>query len=557
MVRPAHLETYLCTCKYPPMNKSLLFLCPLIFSFTAAGQEYPFQLEKLPDFINSAYNEITPVPSRDGNTLYFTRVAYPEFNRYLFLDSLDLYRKYPPDKYDRILRNIYSELTGKPVNDPVVSPFNQDVWITEGDSANFYFLAHPQEPLNNALPNSIVAITPDPNAFYCINQFSEKGDMTKGFSLIRRIDSLWTFPTPVEIAEYYTITSDVNLTMSFDGALLILSAVRYDSRDMDLYVCFNEGENKWSAPQHLGNIVNSGKRETTPYLSEDNTTLFFSSNRWESSGGNDIFMCKRLDDTWKNWSQPERLIPPINSTADDSQPYFNMSSGFLYFTSTRDGSSDIFRVRIAPPQPTELTIRGRIFNRKTRELLTNTLVRYGAIGGPKNTLRSGDGFFTLKIPKGVRFELTPEKGAFTGSTEEVLFRRDYYFFQEYHQVDLWLDPLSVDDKIELRPIYFQQSKAVILENSYAELERLANILLENSNLEISVEGHTDNVGKAEDLLRLSEQRADALRSFLVNKGIDSRRIQTVGYGSKFPISDNSTDELRAQNRRVEVRITKI
>ena len=522
-----------------------------------AQEDNMFQLEKLPDFINSAYDEITPVPSRDGNTLYFTRVAYPEFNHYLFLDSVDLYKKYPQEKYDRLLRNIYSDLSGKPVTDPAASPFNQDVWITEGDSADFFLLMHPAEPLNNALPNSIVTITPDPNAFYCINQFSEKGDMTKGFSLIRRVDSTWTFPTPIEIKEYYTITSDVNLTMSFDGQVLILSAVRYDSRDMDLYVCFREGEHQWSAPQHLGNVVNSDKRETTPYLSEDNTTLFFSSNRWQSSGGNDIFMCKRLDESWKNWSNPEPLVAPINSPSDESQPYFNMTSGYIYFTSRRDGNSDIFRVRIAPPQQMELTIRGRIFNRKTHELSPQTTVRYGTASGPQNTLSSPDGFFTLKIPKGVAFELTPEKAAFAGETEQVLFRRDYYFFQDYYLVDLWLDPLEVNDKIELRPIFFQQSKALILDSSFRELERLANILQENPSLEIRIEGHTDNVGKAEDLLRLSEDRANAIRDFLITKGVSPNRVQTVGYGPKFPINDNTSDERRAENRRVEIRITKI
>ncbi|MCK6695543.1 MAG: hypothetical protein L6Q97_25995, partial [Thermoanaerobaculia bacterium] len=194
------------------MNKLFLVLFLLSFLPLLHAQDDLFKIEKLPEFINSAYDEITPVPSRDGNTLYFTRVAYPEFNRYLFLDSVDLYKKYPAEKYERLLRNIYSDLSGKPVRDPAASPFNQDVWIAEGDSAEFWLLRHPLEPLNNALPNSIVTITPDPNTFYCLNQFSPKGDMTKGFSLIRRVDSLWTFPVPIEIKEYYTITSDVNLT---------------------------------------------------------------------------------------------------------------------------------------------------------------------------------------------------------------------------------------------------------------------------------------------------------------------------------------------------------
>ncbi len=517
-----------------------------------------FVLEKLPEFINSPYAEITPVVSRDGRTLFFTRVAFPEFCRYLFLDSIDLYEKFPPERYERVLRNIYSELERRPVSNPAASSFNQDVWIAEADSAFiFYFLQHPGPPLNNALPNSITCITPDPSAFYCINQFSPKGDMTRGFSIIRHTDSIWHFPKPIEIAEHYTLTSEVNLTMSFDGKVLILSATRHDSRDMDLYVCFKEGENKWSAPRHLGPVINTRSRETTPFLSEDNRTLFFSSNRWESLGGNDIFMSKRLDDTWQNWSEPQRIVEPINSRADDSQPYFNMTSGYLYFTSTRDGNSDIFRVRIAPPQPTELILRGRILHRKTYQPVTGSTIRYGAEDNPSNTLSAPNGFFFLKIPKGVTFTLTPEKIDLAGTPTTIFFPWDHYYFQEYQWVDLWMDSLEVGSKIELAPIYFKQSLPVILENSYGELERLADLLQNNPTLAIRIEGHTDNVGRPEDLQRLSEQRAQAIRDFLIVRGIATERVEAVGFGASRPVNDNSTEELRAQNRRVEIRVTRI
>lgn len=531
----------------------------LVLAWPLAAQPVAeFVLEKLPEFINSPYAEITPVVSRDGRTLFFTRVAYPEFCRYLFLDSIDLHEKFPPERYERILRNIYSELERKPVSNPAASSFNQDVWIAESDSAfTFYLLQHPGPPLNNALPNSITCITPDPNAFYCINQFSPKGDMTRGFSIIRRTDSIWHFPKPIEIAEYYTITSEVNLTMSFDGKVLILSATRHDSQDMDLYVCFKEGENKWSKPHHLGPIINTRYRETTPFLSEDNRTLFFSSNRWESLGGNDIFMSKRLDDTWQNWSEPQRIVDPINSRADDSQPYFNMTSGYLYFTSTRDGNSDIFRVRIAPPQPTELTLRGRILHRKNYQPVTEAVVRYGAEDNPSNTLSAPGGFFSLKIPKGVTFTLTPEKIGLAGTPTTVFFPWDHYYFQEYQWIDLWMDSLEVGSKIELAPIYFKQSLPVILESSYGELERLADLLQNNPTLAIRIEGHTDNVGRPEDLQRLSEQRAQAIRDFLIARGIAPERIEGVGFGASRPVNDNSTEELRAQNRRVEIRITRI
>lgn len=535
------------------------FTCLLILllPFNVWAQE-DFIVEKLPDFINSSFDEITPVPSRDGRTLYFTRVGYPDFDRTLWLDSVDYAQKLGAEEYRKMLAKIYSEIGKARITNPERAAFNQDVWIARGDTAGFQTLEHPGPPLNNALPNSVVTITPDPNALYVINQFKPTGDMKKGFSVIRRqTDSTWTFPEPVEIKDFYTIKSDVSLTMSFDGEVLILAAARFDSRDLDLYVCFREGENKWTAPRHMGNVLNSEKRELTPFLSEDHRTLFFASDRWNSSGGLDLFLSKREDDTWMNWTPPLRFTYPINSPNNESQPYFNMTSGYLYFTSQRDGSSDIFRVRIAPPQPTELVITGRILNKATNTLVPGGKLRYGSNNITDNIITTEDGYYTLRIPKGIEFQLIPEKGGFSGKMEKVLFRRDYYYFQEFHNIDLYLEPLQEGSKIELRPIFFQQSKAIILEPSYPELQRLADILIENPNMAIRVEGHTDNMGKAEDLLQLSRDRAQAVKDFLVERGIHADRIETVGHGAQFPLTENDSDEERSQNRRVEVRITKI
>lgn len=539
--------------------KFLLTNLFFLLSFPGFSQNYNyFVLEKLPPSINSAYDEITPVPSRDGRTLYFTRVGYPEYNRTLLIDSVDMAQKLSPEKYPATLGEVYSQIAGRSISMPERSAFNQDIWIASGDSFDLSIVEHPGYPLNNALPNSMVTITPDPHAFYVLNQFERNGNMDRGFSLVRRTtDSIgWSFPKSVEIKDYYTITSDVSLTMSFDGKVLILSATRADSRDMDLFVCFKEGENKWGAPQHLGNVINSDRRETTPFLSEDNETLFFSSARSGGVGGNDLYTSRRLDDTWKNWSSPALLFDPMNSKFDDSQPYFNMTSGFLYFTSKREGNSDIYRVRIAPPQATELEVVGRVLNAKSKELIRDARVYYGASGDPHNVLLAPDGTFRLKIPKGVKFDLIPEKGGFSGQTEAVLFRRDYYYFREQY-IELLLNPMEVNSKIELRPIYFQQSKAIILEESYGELERLATLLLETPKLHIRIEGHTDNIGKVEDLYRLSEERAVALRDFLVKKGCAPSRIETKGFGPQFPINANDSEELRSKNRRVEIVITKI
>jgi outer membrane protein OmpA-like peptidoglycan-associated protein len=536
-------------------NRILLwvFLC---VCFQASAQ-MNYILEKLPDSINSIYDEITPVPGRDGKSLFFTRYGFPDFNQTLLIDSVDQAIE-SPSVYIQSLSEVYTQIAGYKISNPIASAFNQDVWFCNlSDSFLIQDIQHPPYPLNNALPNSLVTITPDPNAFYIINQFEKNGNMDRGFSLIKRQGSNnWSFPEAIKIQDYYTITSDVSLTMSFDGKVLILSATRADSKDMDLYVCFKEGLHQWSAPKHLGKTINSPKRETTPFLSEDNETLYFSSNRWNTSGGNDIFQSKRLDDTWTNWSEPDRLSAPINSIADDGQPYFNMSSGYLYFTSKRAGSSDIYRVRIAPPQPTELVVNGRILHHKTKELITNARLWYGAENEGQNSLDAPDGTFSLRVTKGVNFTITPSKPGFNGVTEKLFYPRMYFYFRD-QEIEVYVDPIAVGEKITLQSLYFQQSKPIILESSYAELERLAMLLKETPNMHIRIEGHTDDHGRAEDLLVLSEARAMAVKQFLISNNIQAERIETIGYGAKFPINDNSSEEQRALNRRVEIQITRI
>ena len=540
------------------MLKSAFSFFFLLLLWPLGAQSW--RLEKLPDLINSSCDEITPVPSRDGRTLYFTRVGCENFNRTLFIDSVDRAVTETPMQYISTLSGVYTQIAGKSIYGPVRSAFNQDVWIAmaQDSLANFISVEHPGYPLNNALPNSVMTITPDPNMLYVINQFERNGNMSRGFSYVRRTtdSSGWTFPVPIELDDFYTIQSEVSLTMSFDGKVMILAAARYDSREMDLYVCFRKGPNRWGAPQHLGNVVNSAKRELTPFLSEDNETLYFASNREESSGGFDIFKTHRLDDSWTNWTKPERLDKRINSSSDESQPYFNMTTGYLYFTSKREGSSDIYRIQIEPPQETELMVIGRVVDRSSRQLVANARILYGAEGDTTNTIEAPDGLFRLKVARGVHFNFSAQHPGYSGQPAEVYFPRQYYYFREQY-IDLYVEPLSVGSKIELQPIYFQQSKAVILDKSYPELSRLAGLLLDNPNLYIRVEGHTDNIGQASELQILSEQRARAIKDFLIAKGVSPERIETIGFGARHPLNENDSEESRAQNRRVEIKVTKI
>lgn len=529
---------------------ALLLVCS-----TATAQR-TLKLEKLNAGINTPYyDEIAPLVSLDGKTLYFTRLGSPDFERTLVENDEDISSKMSAAEYKSYLSRIYTQLAGRTVRKPFSSAFNQDVWIAKSEGSEFNTLVHPGYPLNNALPNSISSLTPAGNEVIVINQFLQEGGMSKGFSLMRETsENSWTFPEPVSINNYHNSGPDVSMCISADGSVMILSLERYDSRGKsDLYISFRQGFD-WSEPKSLGNI-NSSVRETTPFLSEDNKLLFFASDRRGSNS--DIYMVRRKGDNWKNWSRPMRYKSPINSKSDDSRPYFNAETGYLYFTSKRDGSSDIYRVQIAGPNPMFVTISGQILNAETGQPVSAEIHTGFKNSDIRNIYVSEDGKFTIKVPKGGEYSIEARKPGYEGKEETVNYKRSHAYFKTKH-LDLRLDPMMVGRKVDLAPIFFAQSTAKILEDSYEELNHLSSFLAENPYINIRISGHTDNLGNKEVLLKLSEDRAKAVKRYLVYKRrINPVRIEAIGMGDTKPVNDNSTEVLRKQNRRVEVEISEI
>jgi outer membrane protein OmpA-like peptidoglycan-associated protein len=286
-------------------------------------------------------------------------------------------------------------------------------------------------------------------------------------------------------------------------------------------------------------------------------TLYFSSNRLGSMGGYDIFLSKRLSEDWNEWSDPLPLIDPINSIADDIQPYLNAYTGYLYFSSRRDGSSDIYRIKISEPKPPKITILGKIIDSKTLRPVESSI--YLGKAGEDNyqkLIPSHDGEFTAVVDRKEMLKLFPYKDKYV-SRIEIINVDSLETYDNVSQLNIYIDQKAVNSRISLNPIYFLQSKPIILEKSYVELRRLVTLLKDNPNVFIRIEGHTDNQGNPDELLKLSEDRALAVKDFLQKEGIDAKRLEIQGYGAKRPITKNATLQQRELNRRVEFIITKI
>jgi len=515
-------------------------------------------LEKLPAEINSSlYDEIAPIVSYDGQTIYFTRVGHPDFDKTLEVEGENLFLSLSSFQYDNYLAKIYSSISGRQIRNATRSAYNQDVWIASFEQNEFKSLTHPGPPLNNALPNSICAITPEEGSFLLLNQFLKGGGMDQGFSIIKKQGDNWLFPEPVQIENYYTNGSNVNITMSPDGEVLIMSLKRAEGYGRnDLYVSFKNAVGGWTEPMNLGTNLNSTFSEDTPTISEDKKTIYFSSNRTNAMGGRDIFRSKRNSDNWTDWTVPRRFIAPINSNKDDSQPYFNDHTGYLYFTSNREGSSDIYRVKVASPKKEEVLVKGKIINANTKEPMSAKLL-YGPsdLGHYQRFIKSKDGDFEFRIPKGKTFKVTANLTDFIATKKVVTTTKGK--FNPTQTVVIEMTPIKENIEIKIDPIYFKQTESVILATSYPSLDYLTNLLKENPKIHIRIDGHTEKTGDPKDLMDLSDARAFAVKRYLMDKGIDSTRLATKGFGGTRP-AKRTLDKLEQQkNRRVEIRITKV
>lgn len=124
-------------------------------------------------------------------------------------------------------------------------------------------------------------------------------------------------------------------------------------------------------------------------------------------------------------------------------------------------------------------------------------------------------------------------------------------FSEPYKVNIKFEPART---YTLKNVHFDSGKSTLRPESTPALEELYRYLVNKESIKIEIAGHTDSTGKVESNLRLSQERADAIREYLIRKGIPGNRVAAKGYGSSEPVADNATEEGRQLNRRTEVRI---
>lgn len=466
------------------MNKNLFLLTSLLgFGFTVNAQMGNFSSPvRLGAGINTEAEETLPVFSPDSSTLYFSRILP----------------------------------TGEK------GELNGEIWFSVKENGEFV-KSEPINSLNNKSHNAIFGINKDGSSIYILDSYDKfksqdkKNYLKKGAAISVKKGNDWQTPEHVEIPTLDIEGDSYGFYINSDENVMIVSYQGPGSLGQeDLYIITKEGT-AWSAPIHMGNVINTSGFEISPFLSETQDTLFFSTDGLGGSGDADIFYSVKQG-SWTNWSTPINLGSTINSPKFDG--FFSYSKNKVYWASNRDSEkSDIYYATILPPPPPP-------------PLLAN------AIGTDVTVYKGSDG----------KIDLTPEGGVtpyniiwsngFKEEDPKNLVKGSYTVIVTDHigqtaEVTVEINepkPPVTNVDLVVNPIYFDVAKYNIRKDAAKELDKIVKVMNDNPEIEIELGSHTDCQASDEYNMILSRNRAKASALYIKQRITKPERINGKGYG---------------------------
>ena len=431
------------------------------------------RIEELSRTVNSKYQEIRPILSPDGKTLFFSRRKHPQ------------------------------NIGGK-------RDF-EDIWYCEfDDKSNTWGPAkNIGEPLNNTGPNFVSSITSDGQVLLLGNQYLKKGKMKAGVSMSHKTESGWSKPVNLKIKQDYNYSNKAGYYLSSDKQVLIMSVEREDTRGgRDLYVSRQVKNGKWSKPINLGNQVNSRYTEEAPFLSEDGEALYFSSNKKGGFGDSDIYVSYRLDNSWTRWSKPQNLGKEVNSKHADLSFFIPFGSEEAFFTR----NSDIYEIRVEelPTAPAPIQFTGKIAS------VLDGLVN--KINIEIKDTETGQLIYNSEISESATFQAELP----ASNNIEILISGDDII---HHHESINISTIDTEHSFLLQtkyvpPIFFEEDKTEIDSESINRLKTLAKSINKIQGASLIISGYADSKGGNQYNLDLSQRRASRVASLLIQYGLE-------------------------------------
>jgi OOP family OmpA-OmpF porin len=344
--------------------KSLLLVGFVFVSWLAFSQQFSprYELIKLKE-VNSIYHDAAPVISPDGKKLYFFVVGSP------------------------------ANTLGK--------EGTQDIWMSTKDDKGVWSPAqHLASPFNQSKTNQVFQVLTDGSLL--VRGGRSRNEI--GFSLVRNGDN-WSELSPRDFTAMAKGRFNGAAISSDLKHLIMYFSEQPNGIRSDLYVS-HEVSGNWSRPEKLK--ISTGNDEFAPFISPDNKTLYFASDRLGQGrqGGTDIYSTKRLDDTWDNWSVPVNVGKPVNTAAADD--YFSMDAAGVVYTARSNsrmdgGNLDIF---VLIPRSIKVMLSGTVYDEKTKLPVVSGVTVAIKDVKPISLITSPTGTYETKIPETNEYRLS-------------------------------------------------------------------------------------------------------------------------------------------------------
>jgi outer membrane protein OmpA-like peptidoglycan-associated protein len=334
----------------------------------------------------------------------------------------------------------------------------------------------------------------------------------------------------------------------------------------DIYVSHLTDDGQWGKAMNLGKTINTAYDEEAPVLHPDGITLFFSSTGHKTMGGFDIFYSTMSENG--DWQEPVNVGFPVNSPDDDVFYVVSPDKTKAYYSSYKEGGvgeKDNYMITFLDQKQQPLTLlKGEVkddLGKVPKNIeITVTDNENGKLVGVYRT-NSKTGQYVMILTPGRNYNISYEAEGFMFYSENRDIPKTTNYYEIYRPV--LLPPIIVGSKVVLNNIFFDFDKSTLRTTSNVELRNLVRFMNKYPAVNVEISGYTDSKGTEEYNLKLSQDRAQAVVTFLITKGINTARMTAKGYGEKNPDAanqkaDGSDDPAGRQlNRRVELKITSI
>jgi len=424
--------------------------------------------------------------------------------------------------------------------------------------------------------NSNACLSSDKKRLYftrCKENF--KGEMICAIFVSEKNGETWSEPKklPKEINNpKYTSTMPALANDPAKGnEVLFFVSNRKGKGKLDIwYSVYNIKKGTFKPPRNAGAKINTTQNEVSPFFDNDTRTLYFSSQGMGGLGGYDIFKTKG---NGTKWEFAENLGPPYNSGADDI--YFSLSPNRKegFFVSNRKGGyalknstccDDIYTFK--KTDYIKMSVEGRVHEATDpfeyiQDVNIEVYIKDKSNGEKYlvKTIKSGkDGKFKTELEAGNEYYLLSKKEDFLGSSAEISTKNISSSKILHEDLKLVNKPKSV---VHIPNINYQTDKWELLPESKKVLDTtLFKLMVENPELIIEIQSHTDSKGSESYNLKLSQKRSESVVKYLISKGLNPERLRAKGFGESMPVEpnnkpDGSDNPLgRAKNRRTDFKI---